>query len=457
MNKVNKNILIFIPVVLMLALIASRLFAGELDGSTSVDDLLTKEVSLDQVLHYATENNPSIQVEVETWRTVVEKYRVATAYPDPQLMVTWFPSPIETRLGPQEWNATLSQKIPFPGKLSTSGEVVKTEAAMAKLATDARVRSIRAKVAKSFHELLYIQKAKKIARQNAILLGQLSQMAQAAHADDRTALMDLLKAQSQEGQLQYDILLLEELGHTEKTILNTLLNRSPDTGLGALQDVEMVPLSCSLTTLYRLADANQEGIRISDLKIEKARLDAAFSEYSGKPDLKLGLFYAAIGEPDVASPPKDAGDDAVGIQFGVNIPLWSGKNQGRINMARAGIARQKAMKSKIVNQTHSTIRALFFKLNNSQRLVALYRDNMLPQALKALEFSQEWFQQGQGSFSDVVEAQAAVYNFQLSLARARADHGGALAELERLVGGFDQCLDSSRMVPGKSAKEAGDG
>jgi outer membrane protein TolC len=449
--------LIFMLVVLMLVSLPGNLFAGEDDKPGQGDGQFTKKVSLDQMLAYATGNNPSIQVEIEKWRAVVEKYRVSTAYPDPQFMVTWFPRPIETRLGPQDWNATLSQMIPFPGKLSMSGEIVKIEAGMAKLATDGRVRAIRAQVTRSFHELLYIQKARDIASKNAILLAQLRQMAEAAHADDRTALMDVVKAQSQGGQLQYDILLLEELELTEKTTLNGLLNRPPDAGLGELLEVQMLPLTCPLTTLYELSDSNQEGIRISDLKVEKAKLDVTLSEYSSKPDFKLGLFYAAIGQPDVASPPRDAGDDAVGIQFGINIPLWSGKNQGRIHMARAGIARQKAMKLQAVNQTHSTIRSFYFKLSNSTRLITLYREDLLPQALKALTLSQEWFRQDLGSFSDVLEAQAAAYNFQLSLARARADYGGTLAELERLVGGLDQCSGSHRITPEIGGKEASDG
>ena len=456
MNKINKSRLYFMLVFLMLLALPGSLFAGEYETPGQGDELFADKVSLDQILAHATRNNPSIQVEIEKWRGVVEKYRVTTAYPDPQLMVTWFPNPIETRLGPQDWNATLSQMIPFPGKLSTSGEIVKTEAAMAKLATDGRVRTIRAKATRSFHELLYIQKARKIARKNAILLAQLRQMAEAAHADDRIALMDVLKAQSQEGQLQYDILLLEELEHTEKTILNTLLNRPPGAEFGELLDVDMIALTCPLERLYELADVNQEGLRISDLKLEKAKLNVVLSEYSNKPDFKLGLFYAAIGQPDVASPPRDAGDDAVGIQFGVNFPIWSGRNQGRNHMARAGIARQKAMKSDAVNQTHSTIRSLFYKLNNSQRLVTLYRDNLLPQALKVLDLSQEWFLQDMGSFSDVVEAQAAAYNFQLSLARARADYGGTLAELERLVGGLDPCFESHQIPPEKKGREASD-
>ena len=66
----------------------------------------------------------------------MENYRVTTGYPDPQLMVTWFPEPIETRLGPQDWNAQISQMIPFPGKLSKAGELVAAEARIARLKLD---------------------------------------------------------------------------------------------------------------------------------------------------------------------------------------------------------------------------------------------------------------------------------------------------------------------------------
>lgn len=443
--------------VLILFMVPGAIHAGKDGEGGRVGDLLTKKVGLDQVLDYAVENNPTIQAALEKWRVVVEKYRVATAYPDPQLTVTWFPSPIETRLGPQDWNASLSQMIPFPGKLTTSGDMLKTDAAMAKLATDARVREVRARVARSFHELLYIQKALGTARENATLLDRLRLMAESAHADDRTTLMDVVKAQSQVGQLRYDMLLLEELEHTEKTVLNSLLNRPPDAVMGELMDVRMVVLDCPLDNLYALADANYEGIRISDLEVEKAKLNVALSKYSKKPDFKLGLFYAAIGEPDTVSPPRNAGDDAVGIQFGINIPLWAGKNEGRIYMARAAIERQKAMKRETVNQIHSTIRSLVFKLNNSSRLALLYREDLLPQAIKAMDLSLEWFRQGQGAFSDVVESQAAVYNFQLSLARAMADHGGILAELDRLVGGgLDQCVKVSGISSFKEVKGAND-
>jgi outer membrane protein TolC len=92
------------------------------------------------------------------------------------------------------------------------------------------------------------------------------------------------------------------------------------------------------------------------------------------------------------------------------------------------------MKHSHLNEARTQIHATYFRLENARRLVELYRNDLLPQAAKTLEIAETWFQEGQSSFSDFVEAQAVWYNFQLALARAQADYGKHWIGLERLVG-----------------------
>jgi outer membrane protein TolC len=80
------------------------------------------------------------------------------------------------------------------------------------------------------------------------------------------------------------------------------------------------------------------------------------------------------------------------------------------------------------------IRETFFRLKNADRLITLYRDQLLPQATKAMETAEVWNREGQGSLTDFVETEAVWYNFQLALARSRADYGKYLAKLEGIVG-----------------------
>lgn len=416
---------------------AAALSAGESGDPPPLEILenrLTETVTMSDAVAYALQNSPQISASRENWRMAVEKFRVVSGYPDPQFMITYFPEPIETRLGPQDWNATLSQMIPFPGKLTKAGEVAAADARIARITLDKAFRDVAVAIRESYHELAYIRTAAEIAARNAALIDELRKIGEAAYAQDRAAFLDVVKAQSQTGQIRYDMLLLEELEQTEITRLNGLLNRPPEAPLGTLTPIPVRPVVFGVEELYRLAEENQDEIRMAGEMVEKADAQKSLAGFENLPDFRVGLFYAGIGDPDVAMPPPDAGDDAVGIQFGMSIPIWFGKNAGRSDGAAAALRKSKAEKTARITRARTQVRAVYFKLRNAGRLVALYENDLLPQALRSMETAETWFREGEGSFSDFVEAQTTAYNFQLSLARARADYGKALANLERIVG-----------------------
>ena len=138
--------------------------SATLPSSEELERRLVQTATLPDLIAYAYNENPDIAAAREAWRAKVESYRVVTGLPDPQLTATYFPEPLQTRLGPQNWNVTLSQKIPFPGKLSKAGEAVKTEARIARLRLDKTVRAVAASVRASAHELIYVRAARQIGR-----------------------------------------------------------------------------------------------------------------------------------------------------------------------------------------------------------------------------------------------------------------------------------------------------
>ena len=408
--------------------------AATLPAIEELERRLTHTATMQDMIAYAYNENPDIAAARAAWRAKVESYRVVTGLPDPQLTATYFPEPLETRLGPQDWNVSLSQKIPFPGKLSKAGEVVRTEAQIARLRLDKTVRTIAASIQASAHELIYIRTAKQIAAQNAALLDQLRGAAETAYADDRAALLDVMKALSQSGQLRYDALLLDDLELTEITRLNGLLNRAPQAALGEITRPPVQALPYSLDDLYQLAAAHQEDIRIAEQGVSRAESQVDAARYQYFPDFNVGLFYASVGNPDAPQQAPEAGKDAVGLRLGLSLPLWVGKNQGRVNQAHAERARAEALRQGRINASRTDIHRAHFRLQNAHRLVGLYQTDLLPQAASALETAEAWFREGYAEFTDLIEAQATWYNFQLTLARAQADYGKHFARLEALVG-----------------------
>lgn len=173
---------------------------------------------------------------------------------------------------------------------------------------------------------------------------------------------------------------------------------------------------------------------MAQVGVDKGDTQMSLARFQNLPDFKVGLFYASIGEPDVAVLPQDAGRDAIGFQAGVSIPLWLGKNKSRIDKARAEKSKALAEKQVRINAVRTKIRTLYFKTRNAQRIVTLYKVDLVPQAARAMEMAEVWYREGESSFTDFIETQSVWYNFQLALARAKADYGINLAQLERMAG-----------------------
>jgi outer membrane protein TolC len=411
---------------------------------------LAHAADIQDLIEVARVQNPSIASARAAWKASIENIRIVGALPDPQFSVTWFPAPIETRLGPQDWNAMLSQQIPFPKKLTTKQEIAGIGVAVARLKTDKVYREVVAEVKTAFYELAYIRRAREIAEKNLEILNGFQSIAQSSYAQNRTLFADVVKAQAQAGQVRYDLMLLEDLEFTQITVLNGLLNRDPQAPVGHLEG-SMVTLELpSLDLLFKTAEARQELIAMARQAVQKAEYENDLAKYLAYPDFKLGVTWSAIGQPDVPSPPQNAGDDAFGIQFGVSIPLWSGKNKGRALKAQSIIQEKTAQKDQAINQTQTQIRVLYYKARNAYRQTELYKTDLLPQAIRALEVSETWFREGEGPYGDVLESQLAVYNFQLSLARAQSDIGKYTAQMERLIGASLSELDTQPAQSGHS-------
>lgn len=420
-------------IIIGLLLGAGPLQAEETDPNAPATQLPDPVTASDLIVH-AYDANPDIASARAGWRAAVEQYRVATGYPDPQLMVTYFPEPIETRLGPQDWNAVLSQMIPFPGKLARAGEVAAADAEMARVKLDMAVRNLAVDIRESFHELAYIRTAKQIAGEELDLVNHLRKVSETAYADDRANLNDVVRAQSQIGQLRYDRILLDELEATEIARLNELLNRSPDAAIGELADPPIQPPIYTIQEINDMAASYRDEIRMARLAEEKSTAKRELTRYDNLPDFKVGVFYAGVGNPNVPMPPDDAGRDAVGIQFGVSVPLWLGKNRGQAAREEARLEMARADTTARINETRTRIREVYFRLQNARRLIDLYGNELIPQAMNSMGLAETWFREKEASFADAVEAQSVLYNFRLSMARARADYGKYLARLERLVG-----------------------
>jgi outer membrane protein TolC len=390
--------------------------------------------SLKELIKYAVSNSPRVKAARLDWARVIQKYPQATSLDDPMLTYIYQIEEVETRVGPQDQVFTVSQGIPFPGKLGLKGEVVTKEVEIARTKYEKVVRDLIVEIKKSFFELHYIDKAIELAGQNKVVLEHFTEVGTTDYAADATALNDVVKAQSQYAQASYDLILLKEMRATETARLNTLLNREPEHTIGDLIEPELKEFDFSLDELYNMASRSEE-LRIAELKVEKDGLEQSLSKYTYYPDFKIGLNYISIGDsptPNVS----DSGQDSVAVTFGINIPLWLKKNSAAVEEAK--LKRESSIEEKgaIKNELLNMAKKLYFRLTNSERLIKLYGESLIPQAQQSMEIAETWYENGEGSLSGLLETQSIFYNFQIAYFRSVADYLKTVADLEKVTGRF---------------------
>ena len=135
-----------------------------------------EKAALGDLVALAYQSNPMIRAARAEWRGVVEKYRVDTAWADPELMAEGM-YPADT-LGdtakPMDWKFSLAQAIPLWGRQGAAGKVSGAEAKIARLKLDAAIRDVVLQVRQSAAELRYLDQAVEIVQGQQLLVGKLT-------------------------------------------------------------------------------------------------------------------------------------------------------------------------------------------------------------------------------------------------------------------------------------------
>ena len=400
---------------------------------TDMSTLFTETLELPRLIQVAVERSPKVRAAKARWQATIEQYPQVTALPDPMFMYGYYMRSVETRVGPQRHRISFSQAFPYPGTLDAAGEVVKKAIDIERVKHEQVIRDLIVELKLSYHELAYLQRAVELTRQNHELVASILAIATTRYAEGKTTLNDVLKAQSQLAQLEYDLVLLEELQRVEHANIKGILSVPSTTQLGATVPVRYDPLDVGVADIEKQALVKRQELRIAALSIEKATEGIALAELQTKPMLKFDLMTIETGKALMLDAP-DSGKNPFSIGIGVTIPWSSLKNSSKVREAQQNREVVTANKLSLEDETKVALRKVYFRLENARRLVELYETTLIPQAA-AVEVAETWHQEGPKSIAGFLETQSVWLNFNLARLRAIADYQQNVVRLEQLVGG----------------------
>jgi outer membrane protein TolC len=391
----------------------------------------SRDPSLGELLAVALARNPRIHSAREKALAASDVGRIDGALPDPRLLLGWYATPVETRVGPQEFSLGIQQSVPFPSKLGDRAELGDTLARRERVAFERVVRDVLVEVVHVAHELIYIDAATDVTRRIAPLL---ERYAAAAAADAAgTPLSEHFRAETQRAQLENDRVLLAELRAVEAERLRALLDLPAGAPIGSLRAGAVPDIDASFEELLAIARRHNQEIKEAGVSVEAAMLRTSLAKKTRLPDLTLGYTHIFTGERQDAAVP-DNGKDAQVVHLGISLPLWVGKDNAEIRRARALERQARTDRRDVTLRIRSRLARAWFQVGNTKRLVELYERVLVPRAETAVRTAEDLHRAGKGSLAGTIETVAALHNFRLAAARARADRGQAVATLEALLG-----------------------
>lgn len=412
----------------------------------AVDERQTS-AALATILRTVAAQNPMVEAAGRRWVAATYKRPQMVALPDPKLAYTYFVRQMARE--EEQWELSLSQEIPYPGKLLIAGKIADKEAEVAYVRYQMALRNAFAEAKEVYFEIYYLDRARQITAEIEQLYVRYAALAVGGTEVAQPKLPERFRAESQRTQLGYDLVLLQEMRVAEMERLRAVAGMPKDWNISQLPDLaEPLAFNQPLEALQEQAEHFNQELAAAGIEVERAQYQTQLARRAPIPDVMLGASYMRTG--DVRAGP-DPTRDPITVGIGVSIPLWLDKYKAMLReaqeAARAAVAEQGAQQLQI----RADLARAYFSLNNAARLVRLYRDMLIPQARQALRSAEELYRKGEANLAAVLETTATVHNFELARVRATADFYQNVARIERVLG---TALDLQRSVGLDTGKAA---
>jgi outer membrane protein TolC len=398
------------------------------------------------VLH----RNRSIEVARMSWRAALARVRQSGALEDP--MVTFEAAPLSigsssARLG---YTATISQRLPWPGKLSLQESTAKAEADAEKNDYENVRRDLALSASLLYDQYFVSFRAIAINAHHVELMRGIHGAALAQYEAGRASAQDPLQAEFELAHMEHDAVILASERYVTVAEMNELLHRAPDQPLPPPPNELPLPAAPDTVDVQHLqTQAVSERPDIASARdharAEEARAERAQREYF--PDVILSTTYNSMW---------DTPEHRWMVGLSVNLPLQAGRRGGAVEEANAARAKYWADAERMSDLARTQVVVALKELEEASHVLHIYDERLVPIARSEVQAARSAFTASQAPFVAVVEAEKNLRGVELEQQKARADYDRRRAELDRATGRIPG-LDGTSAASAAAWSRPGDG
>ena len=377
-----------------------------------------------QAVTAALQNNRQIRADVETIGIARADFVQAGLLPNPVLSVALgFPS----GGGAPQLTTGITQEIAALWLLPSRVEAASAELREAMLRVSSNALELVSQVQQSHRRISYQQIALRFLSENDKVLGQAHELATRKLRAGTGTQLDVNRIHADQLANQSQVIATQlEMDNEKRHLLELVGMADHGTDWTADESQANPIVTVSESEVTDLARKQRLDVLAAEWSV-KARVQRLREENLGiLPDIELG--------PEVEDTPGDSPRTRVGPQLGLELPIFD-QNQARIAAARAELRKAVAEHAAAQQQAIREVRQAHVSYAQAGKLVAFYRDQVIPLHESNLKLAEAGFTAGEQDLTALLDVQRELIDARLKMAGFERDRGVAEADLARAAGG----------------------
>jgi outer membrane protein TolC len=391
--------------------------------------------ALTALITEAMESNPEILSALREREAASQRIAPAEALDDPILEAGVINAPLASSTFNREDMTMkmigLSQRLPFPGKRGLRKDVAMQDAQSVSHGYQETVNRVARDIKAAYFDLGLILEKTRLVEKNKLILEDMRHIAEQHYGVGLGSQADALKAQTQVSRMLDELLKLARERPTAEAELIRALGRNAIATPPVPGPPQLLEKTLNLESLRETALSQRPQLLALQSMVarnEKA-LDLARKNYY--PDFDVRLAYGQRDNMlDGSRRP-----DMVSLTVAVNLPVWrENKLAPRVAEALAKRDQAQSIYEAQRNEVAASLRQQTAMAEQNLQSARLYQTAILPQARLTVESSISAYQVNRVDFLTLLDSQMTVFNYEISLATAKAGYNKALAEIDFLIG-----------------------
>lgn len=392
--------------------------------------MLSAQQELESYLISAAENNPGLKAKFNDYMAALEVAPQVKALPDPTLAFGYFISPVETRVGPQQFKISASQMFPWFGTLNAK-ENVSIQMAKAKYEAFLEAKSLLFnEVRSTYFNIYFNRRAIEITRENLSILTTFQKLANIKVEAGKVSAVDEYRIEMETGDLENQLALLIDTQYFLEVMFNNLLNVEREQKVLTPEVLWTVDISLSKGQVLDSIQANNHQLLVLSLQQEALTYKKELAHKQGAPNFSIGLDYTFIGQGEN----NMAGTDAFMFpMIGISIPLYRNKYRAMVNEVVYLQEAKEFEKADKINLLITILENVWKEYKDADRRLRLYI-SQLELANQSLNLLETEYATGNKNFEEILRMERKVLKYGLELEKARSDKQAAISFINYLMG-----------------------